>query len=213
MYPGSLVPKHHFLIHYARKMKLFGPLSKISCLPYERKHRKGKITARSSLNRINVYKTIALKHQLILNHRFLRKQSEPLYKSGPSKSINLEEIPDFTLFASALPLNINANVSMTKWIEFLGQYIKVESILVIPCEHSPKFLSIRCLLLEKNHEVIAVTKVLEHCYFSRHFQAFEIKSYETNTWNILTWKDIFNAIVTHKARLNNGKEYIFKNWV
>ena len=142
------------------------------------------MTARSFLNRINIYKTIALKHQLIMNHHFLRKLSDPLYKSGPSKSIHLEEIPHFTLFASALHLNINSNVSMTKWIEFLGQYIKAESILVIPCEDGPKFLSIRCLLLEKNHEVIAVTKVLEHCYFSRHFQAFEIKSYESNTWNI-----------------------------
>ena len=65
MYPGSLVLKHHFLIHYAGKMKLFGPLSKISCLPYERKHREGKMTARSSLNRINVYKTISLKHYQI----------------------------------------------------------------------------------------------------------------------------------------------------
>ena len=213
MYLGSLAPKHHFLIHYAGKMKLFGPLSKISCLPYERKHREGKMTALWSSNRINVYKTMALKHQLIMNHYFLRKLSDPFYESGTSKSIYLQEIPHFKLFASALPLNINPKVSMTKWIEFLGQYIKAESILITPCEDGPKLLFIRYILLEKNHEVIAVIKVLEHCYFSRLFQAFEIESYESNTWNILTCKDIISAIVTHKARLNNGKEYIFKNWV
>lgn len=62
LFPGSLKPKHHFLIHYPRIFSISGPFWNISSLRFESKHREGKITSRVSINRINVCRTIATKH-------------------------------------------------------------------------------------------------------------------------------------------------------
>lgn len=62
LFPGSLKPKHYFLIHYPRIFSISGPFWNISSLRFESKHREGKITSRASVNRINICRTIAIKH-------------------------------------------------------------------------------------------------------------------------------------------------------
>lgn len=54
LFPGSMTPKHNFLLHYERIMLLMGPLSHLSSIRYERKHEEGKICSRVAINRINV---------------------------------------------------------------------------------------------------------------------------------------------------------------
>lgn len=58
-------------------MKNLGPLQNLWSMRYEAKHRISKISARASCNRINLTKTIAIKHQLQLNHVFLKNEIEP----------------------------------------------------------------------------------------------------------------------------------------
>lgn len=68
---NSMKPKHHFLLHYPDVLLLCGPLSRISTLKFEAKHRQGKRTSSVSISRVNLCKTIAIKHQLELNHKLL----------------------------------------------------------------------------------------------------------------------------------------------
>lgn len=87
-------PKHHFLLHYPRCMKLFGPHSKIFCLRFESKNQEGKAIAKTSPNRTNVNRTIAVKHQLDLNYRFMTKQgSELIFSSKNHKSKLVTSLP------------------------------------------------------------------------------------------------------------------------
>ena len=62
LFPGQLKPKHHFLIHYPRIMNAVGPVLKLNCIHLEATHRIGKITSHAAISRVNVYRTIALKH-------------------------------------------------------------------------------------------------------------------------------------------------------
>ena len=60
-------PKHHFMVHYPSIMQQIGPLWNICCMRFESKNREAKQISRSAIFRVNVYRTFALRHQLILN--------------------------------------------------------------------------------------------------------------------------------------------------
>lgn len=67
LFPNCLKFKHHILTHYYRVLKLFGPLMSISCSSGERKHRESKIAAHTSISRVNIGHTLAIKSQLKFN--------------------------------------------------------------------------------------------------------------------------------------------------
>lgn len=67
LFPNTLKPKHHFLIHYPRVMKLIGPLANVSSSRDEGKHEEGKRTSRAANSRKTINHTIAIRHQLKLN--------------------------------------------------------------------------------------------------------------------------------------------------
>ncbi|XP_057335120.1 uncharacterized protein LOC130673922 [Microplitis mediator] len=75
LFPGCLKPKHHFLLHYARIMRLMGPAWNLNTMRGESKNKESKITARASVSRKNICKTLAVKHQLHLSYRFLLNSS------------------------------------------------------------------------------------------------------------------------------------------
>lgn len=71
LFNKPLKPKHHFMIHYPSVMKNIGPLALIWCMRFEAKHRELKQCANAVSSRVNITKTIALKQQLNVCHRFL----------------------------------------------------------------------------------------------------------------------------------------------
>ena len=104
--PNGLKPKHHFLVHYPSVMRKVGPLWHISCMKFESKHREGKRTSHSSICRVNICRTIALKHQLILNYRFLSKNSTyPCYTCGRIRKVPIHSLPSVTNFIQLLPVS------------------------------------------------------------------------------------------------------------
>lgn len=83
MFPKCLRPKHHFLTHYPTVFSSSGPFSKMSGIRCEGKHRDAKMTAKTSLNRQNISRTIAIKHQLRLNFRLMTDQDSNLLEYDP----------------------------------------------------------------------------------------------------------------------------------
>ena len=93
LFPGEMKPKHHFLLHYPRIMRAIGPIWNVNCIRFEATHRIGKITSHAAISRVNVCRTIALKHQLMLNYRFLQKESTyEIFTVGPTKSIAYNQL-------------------------------------------------------------------------------------------------------------------------
>jgi len=71
---NTLKPEFHFMIHYPRIMKKFGPLAHLSTFRFEVRHRLSKMAAHTAADRVNICKTIALKNQLMLNEIFLKRE-------------------------------------------------------------------------------------------------------------------------------------------
>lgn len=91
--PTPLKPKFHYLIHYPGIMEKLGPLHNLWSMRYESKHRTLKIAARSSMNRINICKSLAIKNQLQLNHLFLENRLPHNFQySSKIKKIDLPQL-------------------------------------------------------------------------------------------------------------------------
>lgn len=67
----SLKPKYHFMVHYCTIMRVVGPLKQIWCMRYESKHRQSKLSSNVVASRVNITKTLSIKHQLALANTFL----------------------------------------------------------------------------------------------------------------------------------------------
>lgn len=84
---SHLKPKFHHLVHYPGVMERLGPLPNLWSMRFEAKHRISKVSARTSCNRINLTKTLAIKHQLQLNHVFLKNEIAPNVEISNSRKI------------------------------------------------------------------------------------------------------------------------------
>lgn len=72
-FPQCMKPKHHHIVHYSRVFRLMAPLWHLSSMRFESRHRECKRISRSAICRANVCHTKAIKTQLQLNYRFIRK--------------------------------------------------------------------------------------------------------------------------------------------
>lgn len=59
----NLIPKHHFMVHYANVIRKMGPLLGTCMLRPEAKHTFFKTIARNTNNFVNINKTLAISHQ------------------------------------------------------------------------------------------------------------------------------------------------------
>lgn len=61
----TLIPKHHFMLHYASIIRSVGPLIHMNMFRYESKHKVFKTFVNSTQNFKNINKSIAIKHQAL----------------------------------------------------------------------------------------------------------------------------------------------------
>ena len=109
VFPNSLTPKMHYLVHYPTHMAKFGPLRHVWCMRFEAKHLYFKQLSTRINNFRNIAKTLAFRHQMklcyILNSTNLLKESEIV--SG-SRSVPLRSVTYQVKLQLALASDITA---------------------------------------------------------------------------------------------------------
>ena len=204
IFPQGLKPKHHFLVHYARSMKLFGPLGKISCLRNEAKNKVGKNISKVTSSRLNLNKTVAIKHQLMLNYRFISRSSEySTYKYGKENIIGTNNIEDFPNFANYLPKNLNDIASLT-WIEFQEKRIKENAILVKFCKNGPKFYIVYRILKIERNDIFILAYELKDCFLEEHFSAYKIYDINKRDYKVFLTADLESCAITDIIYQSSG---------
>ena len=193
-------------------MKEVGPLP--NCMRYESKHREGKVSSHVAICRKNVCRTIAIRHQLMLNNRFLNEDtSNPPFISGSTKNILIHELDDVQNFLHLIPQSVTNSVASTNWVEYLGHKIKRNSIITIFSENGPQFHLVHTILVN-DKELQVVSKRLDDCFFDEHLQAYKVFDDDCFIYCLLKLEDIAsNVIVTTINKLANGYNYIPKYWI
>lgn len=126
---ASLKPKFHHLIHYSRIMQKLGPLRNLWCMRFESKHKPLKTAAKSSASRINICKTLALKHQLQLNHFFL--QNRLLFDFAYSSKIRKVNSTHLTLLVNQLHLSPLIELYITSFVKINGIKYRPNDVLAL----------------------------------------------------------------------------------
>ncbi|CAG9782655.1 unnamed protein product [Diatraea saccharalis] len=180
----SLKPKFHHLTHYHSMMTNFGPLSLISSMRYEAKHKLSKTSARASCNRRNISLSLAVKHQLKLNEIFSKGTLDPILTWGPKK---LKPIPsDLDLIQSSLQLDDKMSLFRVRWVAMTSVRYNKGSVLVCGpkpiCDRNDiNFLMVDNIYIYDDMEVILTGTMLHTVLFDCHYYAYELehKSQET----------------------------------
>lgn len=167
VFPASIKPKHHHLIHYPRVLSQMGPLWHLSSMWFESRHREGKKVSRAAICRANICHTIAIKTQLQLNHRFVSKDPLPsIFTLGPVENSRLIDLPYFLELQNTISISDESAVIL-KWITRYSKKILPGDILVEHNEESsdPTFFIIESFISDSTYGLIIITKTLQKSIF------------------------------------------------
>ena len=218
----SIKPKHHFTVHYASVMKKMGPLGQLSTMRHEGKHQTGKIIAHASRSRVNICRTIAKRHQQILQESWKKRGVVP-YETGPLHHHSFcFEIENYFQFRECLPFDceedeiIRGGLSSTKYVSYLGKTIKPgKTILMKPSAESIGllFLNVKHILLHPETGPLLIAIEVD-AYYDEYVDSFVMED-DDNSWGkwwcVSLLEDLGNCFVTYHAQFH-GKRYIIKKW-
>ncbi|CAG5096831.1 Protein of unknown function [Cotesia congregata] len=218
LFPNCMKPKHHFLLHYSRVMKLMGPLWNLNTMRAESKNKEAKVDARTAVIRRSICKTIAIKHQLHLSYRFaLNHQNVCKYDCEVNDVTLLKGLPQYPCYCQYLSESTTEHVYEIKLLKFKARSIKIDSILMIPTSSGPTFFTVFTIFHDFTDQLFIVTKNFSnYCNYDEHYQAYEIHPSAFNDspdWNIIGSDDLESCCVIHITKAGNNKKYILKRWV
>lgn len=205
LFNDTLKPKHHFLLHYPHIMQEFGPLKQMSCIRFEAKHKVLKEVAKSVTSRKNPAYTLALKHQLQLNYRFiLCKGFEKPLQCGVTLYRNLTDVEFYTDFKNILSSDSFNNCESISWVKVNGTFYKPNMIILI--DKNYKFAKIEYILKNDLCDLFFICKELKTLRYCTHVWAYEV--IESQVWNFVSQSKLntYNVYNIHVSV--EGKKYI-----
>lgn len=206
-------PKHHHMIHYPYLLQKVGPLINLWCMRFEAKHKQSKSSANVVTSRINLPRTLALKHQLQFCNRLLRKNGFE-NKITLGKSHNFENvsqiIPNFNTYILASTgcfQSFESNVFNTKNVAICSTVYKINNVVLIDMFEFPLFGVIKYILVDSMvEEVCFVCETLETIAFNRHYQAYQVQ--KTNGYLCVNQKDMYHYKPVLKSFHPSGQYFV-----
>lgn len=216
-FPSSIKPKHHHLVHYPTVLHQMGPLWHMSSMRGESRHREGKKISRNAICRANVCRTIAIKMQLQLNHRFLSRDPLPsIFSYGPIQEVSVHDLHLPSELKNSCSINDEGLVASMKWITRYSKKIHLGHFVIDYKNDSidPCFFEIKYFVLDQVKGLLIFTKgINKFVYFDSHFQSFHITDFdssEPSEWKLFSSCEIHHSTISPITRYN-GKKYIIIN--
>lgn len=191
----TLLPKHHFLTHYATIVRKMGPLIHLSMMRFEAKHKVLKDFANATKNFKNIYETLALKHQ-----KHIINNSSYTDDVNYGKIVLLNETNVINILRTYIPLADDAaeNFFETKWMTFNN--FKYKSGLIISDDYFLYEIFKIVLLLGEVYFVAKNLKFVEKDSYS-----LSIKINETSPvkYSVIEFKTLKNKKCYDKKRIED----------
>ncbi|PIK38618.1 hypothetical protein BSL78_24528, partial [Apostichopus japonicus] len=173
----SLIPKHHFMVHYPTCLREVGPLIHVWCMRYEAKHDYFCEIADNCRNFKNICKTVGKRHQINEMYNFNSKQSLETFYVGPGAETTVSnllsdcidsvvsKVPDATLVTEVFDTN---------WVKLGGTEYKRHHILCYDMDDVPLFGQVKHILIYKDI-VYFVLIVWSTLFYKSLFHGFAVK--------------------------------------
>lgn len=172
-FKDTLKPKFHFLTHYSKMVKKFGPLYQISTIRFESKHKVSKIAARSAISRVNVCKTVIIRNQLSLNNFFLQECSFDCLRLGLKREASPE-------ISTILQTQFNTDSTFSHIKYFIKEGIRVQTSDIVTLDTcldtgDPVLAQILSIYVDKFRNIFLKCSPMISLGFELHFHAFEVE--------------------------------------
>jgi len=202
-----LTPKMHFFIHYPRVIAESGPISHLSTIRKEAKHRDLTQSARSNMSRVNIAHSLAVKHQLGMCYRFISKEGIiPDTQIGSGQILYLNEILPFF---ENLSIDIRGTECMSSnWVQYKGTIYKKGMVVATGAYNlCPNFGKIK-LILHSSYDAcpILVCNVLKNIGLYEHVLGYEID--ETDDWLCIKLSDLLDYKPLYAHTMATGKKIV-----
>ena len=182
LFPSTrLIPKQHYMVHYARQIVNFGPLVQAWCMRQEAKLSFIKRVSRKS-NFKNICKTAAKKHQFWLCYKLLSPTNLLASEMECSPKVNVSHFSDEPDYVQDKILQIIPSVSVEYAVKH-PKWVKIQSSSFVPgvfvcVEHNflePKFGKILDIIVVDSTVILCIEEYISSCFYA-HYNGFVIKS-------------------------------------
>lgn len=196
-------------------MTLIGPLVLLWGMRDEGKHRLSKIMAHSTNSRINLPKTLLIKHQLKLAARLLAKRGlfdEFYYPSG--NIVTLQDFDDVVLPVGFPVLPDEPLLSVTFVVKF-GTTYKMDMVLIAGEEdNEPIFGKVDAICINENrNEIIFLIKKFRFAVFSPHFHAYEVANIVENANCAVLHRNLSYFLPLYDRISATGRTFVSRRYV
>ncbi|KAJ8022993.1 hypothetical protein HOLleu_38047 [Holothuria leucospilota] len=197
LFPGEkLKPKMHYLMHYPKQIRSFGPLSNCWTLRFEAKHSFFKQIVRTTQNKKNLLFTLTKRHQLSQAVKLSSREilGEEIQHTGGS-NVSVSDLPSFmqnllkgkfknldTLYSVRTIYTMNRDF-------VVGSFV-VSSFVGNLCQ----FSEVKMILLE-NSKVYFVVQSEKTISFDQHYHSYMVKrsAQEDKGLSILTPAELLDS--------------------
>lgn len=188
LYPNTIVPKFHFLIHVPSCIKLFGPARQQWCFRFEAAHNYYKSLVHVVRNFKNMPYTLSYRHQARLCSRLASasedKSKKFLYQGheiSAGTTVLLQNLANACLLQNYVPdINqMDLKIMRTPRVEFHGTTYKNKDIILV--ETDDELLPLFGVILEMfvvGEKIILMYNALDTQVYSKDFNAYVIEKPE-----------------------------------
>ncbi|KAE8739105.1 hypothetical protein FOCC_FOCC015397 [Frankliniella occidentalis] len=191
---GDLIPNDDPVWkYYCVMVSIFDILSSPSIshpeIKFESKHREGKLYANASCNRINLPKSIAIKHQLKVCFRFMSRVWLCKKFDYPALDLCLESSDNFHEFSS-VKLDFLKSWKRVQRLTTNTVRYSVGMVLVIALgEYFPVFASIHSIIVnDQSEDVCFLVIEMTALNFDEHVHAYQVKV-DNVKWSVVSLVD------------------------
>lgn len=206
----KFTPKEHFLVHYGHMMLLTGSPVHYWSMRGESMHRLGKRSAKATVSRRNLPRTLAIKHQLTQAYRFtngIASDSKP--SLGPTLPISCHDLPNYSEFSNSIPISFHLNsIQIVKWVHDMGLSFRPDDVLVVFDILGPSLSILKHVLVDNvNKQVCFIARKIDILCNNNHLQAFCVDAIEKDYITILMTD--LHSVLPHHC---NTKYYVVNSW-
>ncbi|KAJ8017774.1 hypothetical protein HOLleu_44589 [Holothuria leucospilota] len=173
LFKNGLIPKMHFLMHYADHIANFGPLVACSTMRFEGKHSYFKSLAHKTKNRKNLCLTLAKRHQLLQCYHALSPyflESDHITSSGGSVC-SLSTFPEVVRTVIVSALGSMSEIFKVHAVDINGVTYEENSVLVTGVVQNVLQFSTVSSIFLKDACVYFLVSDLKTVQYSSHYHA------------------------------------------
>ena len=195
-----LKPKHHFMIHYPRQMRLLGPVVNFWAMRFEAKHRFFKRLGHIVCNYQNILQTLAKRQQMFLCYNLMSRKdlADRDVEIGPGSTSLVVSLERAEFLSASINVHLFSEVYVATWCMING--IKYHRNLLVTngtsSDNFPIFERIIYIICVEAH-VKLVTEPCQTIKYDRHTHSYAVQQTAGPLWSIIPIEHLHDRQVFH----------------